>query len=773
MTEKQKNLFKLFLEVDEICRKHNLRYVMSGGTLIGVWRHEGFIPWDDDMDIYMPRSDWEKFAEICKTELPPNRALLCSDVDRRYTNSFPRYADTESSAIHRHQIVSNDVAGEIIDVLTLDPIPDDDNEFKKYLMHFMVYSELLNTAVVYGTRFEIPLGMYLKYLFSYYFLGKVRTLEKLEKIMFSYKEEECSRYAMRWGGYPFLFDKDMMFPVKEGIFEGTKVMIPQRTSDYLIWHYGDEWSYIPPHEGRESHDVVESLVFSYKEVREEYIGKVSKKRILFEAIWRKIRSLRYAKKNNALTDRRREIKARAEELDLQERLQEAGRNITEFVEERNFKWLSDFFSHYFAVQLSADFIGREDFRNIRPFYHPVLIRMEDDVFYAAVMTLFYTERIAKAYRMLQLREKYEHLTPEMEKIKSDVEYFRRAAALCETGDTEGVKKICRELLERYPENPGFMKMLCRILVQDPETDRAAAEQFVKDALALFPDDGYFLKYQADLLWMKGKNKNALKIYARVRENTENGVVILEMERQLRKYKDDVIKTCENLLENKDRQEALELLEPWKNILPEDEEIQAARLLVEIACAESQSQVEEYILEITGKISMKMTTPREDEEADKPETEGLEIYKKALIRGWRRLGYAKELAGIRTEAVCASQESELEWLAEQARSELIHKERKAQAYKIIGDIRLKQGRTKEAFARYLEALDYVDGQSYIRTELYRIIMEDLSWGSRRAIVYAKKSDAMPFLDSWLGKYGDISDILEITDRLVYQQKGHEN
>ena len=238
MTEKQKNLFKLFLEVDEICRKHNLRYVMSGGTLIGVWRHEGFIPWDDDMDIYMPRSDWEKFAEICKTELPPNRALLCSDVDRRYTNSFPRYADTESSAIHRHQIVSNDVAGEIIDVLTLDPIPDDDNEFKKYLMHFMVYSELLNTAVVYGTRFEIPLGMYLKYLFSYYFLGKVRTLEKLEKIMFSYKEEECSRYAMRWGGYPFLFDKDMMFPVKEGIFEGTKVMIPQRTSDYLIWHYG-------------------------------------------------------------------------------------------------------------------------------------------------------------------------------------------------------------------------------------------------------------------------------------------------------------------------------------------------------------------------------------------------------------------------------------------------------------------------------------------------------------------------------------------------------
>ena len=81
--------------------------------------------------------------------------------------------------------------------------------------------------------------MYLKYLLSYIFLGKKRTLAKLEKIMFSYKEEECDRYAMRWGGCPFLFDKDMMFPVKDGIFEGKKAMIPNKCSDYLIWHYGD------------------------------------------------------------------------------------------------------------------------------------------------------------------------------------------------------------------------------------------------------------------------------------------------------------------------------------------------------------------------------------------------------------------------------------------------------------------------------------------------------------------------------------------------------
>ena len=81
MTEKQKLLLQLFREVDAICKKHDLRYVMAGGTLIGVLRNEGFIPWDDDVDIYMPKSDWDKFVEICQNEMPPNRAVYCAEVD--------------------------------------------------------------------------------------------------------------------------------------------------------------------------------------------------------------------------------------------------------------------------------------------------------------------------------------------------------------------------------------------------------------------------------------------------------------------------------------------------------------------------------------------------------------------------------------------------------------------------------------------------------------------------------------------------------------------
>ena len=61
------DLIKMFAE---ICEKHHLRYFMVGGTMLGAARHQGFIPWDDDVDMGMPRPDYEKFIKIVNDELP-------------------------------------------------------------------------------------------------------------------------------------------------------------------------------------------------------------------------------------------------------------------------------------------------------------------------------------------------------------------------------------------------------------------------------------------------------------------------------------------------------------------------------------------------------------------------------------------------------------------------------------------------------------------------------------------------------------------------------
>ena len=760
MTEKQKYLLKLFREVDEICREHNLRYVLAGGSLIGALRHEGFVPWDDDVDLYMPRPDWEKFTEICKTELPPDREIQCSEVDRNYTNSFPRYASTNTCAIHKSQIIGKDCGGEIIDILTLDPVPADDKEYEKYRTHMMIYSDLINISVGYSDRWEIPASMYLKYLLSYIFLGKKRTLAKLEKIMFSYKEEECDRYAMRWGGCPFLFDKDMMFPVKEGNFEGQKAMIPNKCSDYLIWHYGDEWAYMPPHDKREGHVAVCVDDLPYQELREEYMPKINKGRLRWDCIFRKFYNMRIAKKSHKVRQEGLAMKARAVALDLQGAIDESGLKISELVENRSFRKLSALFGSYYKNQLSADFIGREDYTNIYAFYHPTLVEIPDDVFYAAMLTLFYTERVSKAYRMMQVRRQLDHLSPAMEGLKEDIELFRKAADHYEFHRIKEAEQIVNELLKKYPGHPGFMKFKCRFLMENAGENRIEAERFLDKALKQFPEDGYFLKYKADIFWMDGEVQKAAELYLQVKEKTTNGIVWMEMDRFFRGYKSEILKNCEELLANRNRREALSLMELWNRLIPEDDDIRGALYLAKTACAHTQSEIEKEIADIRAVIETPMRTSVKTEAGSREKTsEEHQMYRKALTRAWRRLGYPKELANLRTQIICTGEESELEWLAEQVRNRQFRKEEKACVYKLVGDVRMKQGQTKEAFSNYKKALEH-EMPSYLRTELYRIFINDLNDGSRQAKSFGKKADIMIVLDNWLGKYGSIDDIKKI-------------
>ena len=125
-------------ELDRICTKHNIQYFANGGTLIGCYRHSGFIPWDDDMDFLMTRANFDKFLRVVKQELKEPyifNSVFNNDI---ITNFVNRIIDTSTTCIYSerdfNRVRNFDIPrGIFIDIFVFDSVPEDYEERCKYI----------------------------------------------------------------------------------------------------------------------------------------------------------------------------------------------------------------------------------------------------------------------------------------------------------------------------------------------------------------------------------------------------------------------------------------------------------------------------------------------------------------------------------------------------------------------------------------------------------------------------------------------------------------
>ncbi|MCC8164134.1 MAG: LicD family protein [Lachnospiraceae bacterium] len=103
VSEKRKKIWKVELdlirEFQRVCEKYNLRYFASNGTLLGIVRHHGFIPWDDDVDIVMPRPDYDKLLQVAGTEFSSPYILHTADTGHNYYRNYARLRNTATTAM--------------------------------------------------------------------------------------------------------------------------------------------------------------------------------------------------------------------------------------------------------------------------------------------------------------------------------------------------------------------------------------------------------------------------------------------------------------------------------------------------------------------------------------------------------------------------------------------------------------------------------------------------------------------------------------------------
>ncbi|HHY83213.1 MAG TPA: LicD family protein [Clostridiales bacterium] len=112
----------LLKQIDVFCTKHNIMYFLCYGTLLGAVRHKGFIPWDDDIDIMMPREDFERFIALAKNGLGDNTKLLYPEFTPDFFRPFARLYDSRTTLKWRRKKVTIDM-GVWVDIFPLDGLP--------------------------------------------------------------------------------------------------------------------------------------------------------------------------------------------------------------------------------------------------------------------------------------------------------------------------------------------------------------------------------------------------------------------------------------------------------------------------------------------------------------------------------------------------------------------------------------------------------------------------------------------------------------------------
>ena len=252
--EIQSETLKIMKVIHKICVEQNLKYALFYGTLIGAVRHNGFIPWDDDLDIVMPRGDYEKLAEyftLHEKELLPYKLFSYKTVEN-YPYMINRICNTDFRMDAENE--KDCGMGTFIDVYPLDGAGNGtDKVFNKKAWFYssMYFSK--------SREHYVPVKGVAKLLVkkTAYCISKITSYKsirkKLEKLACKYPYEESEFVAVVvWGNARYFYKKSFFDDLCLEKYEDTEFYIPRNYDEILKAQYGD-YMQLPPKNERIGH----------------------------------------------------------------------------------------------------------------------------------------------------------------------------------------------------------------------------------------------------------------------------------------------------------------------------------------------------------------------------------------------------------------------------------------------------------------------------------------------------------------------------------------
>lgn len=258
MNEVQKKLLNMLKWFHAFCEQNNLKYFALGGTMLGAVRHKGFIPWDDDLDVGLPRKDYEKLQELMGENLFDGKFVLEAPLKNKdFKYPFCKIYDTTTTLVENTKVKIK--RGIYIDVFPLDGIGNSKEEAHK---NFKKIRKLDTLLLLKSTGFRKDRKLYKNIgvaLFRLIPFDTEKILKKLVAKCSLYPYDEClycGNLVGAWREKEIMF-RSIMGEPKLYDFEGIKICGAENADEYLTCLYGD-WKELPPEDKRVSHhDFVE------------------------------------------------------------------------------------------------------------------------------------------------------------------------------------------------------------------------------------------------------------------------------------------------------------------------------------------------------------------------------------------------------------------------------------------------------------------------------------------------------------------------------------
>lgn len=255
----------LAIKVRDICVKHGIPYFLIAGTLLGAVRHQGFIPWDEDLDIGMLRQDYDKFISVAQKELGSEYFVQATETDEHMPFPFAkiRINGTILRELNSHKCLWN--AGIFIDIFPFDGVPD--NSLYKFVHKYLLKIFSLTLLAKCGFNFNNNNLSYIKKMFFYVVIKPVSMVlpRRVQVIILNYLVRlfsfKITKYITAAGGsygykketipFSWVAQKTLLS------FGGSQFSCPLKWHEYLSNLYGDYLKFPPMEKRYNRHNIVE------------------------------------------------------------------------------------------------------------------------------------------------------------------------------------------------------------------------------------------------------------------------------------------------------------------------------------------------------------------------------------------------------------------------------------------------------------------------------------------------------------------------------------